>query len=193
MIRSFLAFDISEEVRKSLGGLIETLRSQTKEVKWVKPENFHVTAKFFGNIDEDKMIPLIQEVVEKNIKGVDPVLLSCQGVGAFPTWQRPRVFWADLKGESASLIQLQKNLEGGFERMGFPKEDREFKMHLTIGRLTGRPKYASWMGVLEKMRDVVFGHVRIDHLTLYKSQLTKQGPVYTPLSRFDFSITPSTS
>lgn len=192
MIRSFLAFDISEEIKKSLGGLITTIRSQTEGVKWVKPENFHVTAKFFGNIDEEKMIPLIQEVVEKNIKGVEPVLLSCQGVGAFPTWQRPRVLWAGLKGESASLIQLQKSLDEGFSKIGFSKEDREFKMHLTMGRLTGRPKYASWMGTLEKMRDSVFGQVGIDHLTLYKSQLTKQGPIYTPLNRFYFSTTSST-
>ena len=55
MIRSFLAFDISEEVKKSLGSLVETIKSQSKEVKWVEPQNFHVTLKFFGNIDEEKL------------------------------------------------------------------------------------------------------------------------------------------
>jgi len=186
MIRAFLAFDISEEVKKSLGALVETLRSQAKEVKWAEPKNFHVTVKFFGNVDEEKLLESISTVVGKNTVGLKPVSLSCVGIGCFPKWQYPRVIWAGLMGESQGLIHLQKSLEASFETLGFPKEGREFKLHLTLGRVRVMPRNASWIKTLEAMKGKKFGETIVDHLTLYKSVLTKQGPIYTAVKEFKF-------
>lgn len=190
MIRVFLAFDISEEVKKSLSHFMEPLRRQSSGVKWVEPQNIHVTVKFFGNVDEEKILPAIQKTIEENCGDGKPVTLTCEGIGCFPSWQRPRVIWAGLKGGVQDLMDLQRRLEGSFETLGFPKEDRDFKTHLTLARIKFLPKERGWLKTLEAMPERVFGKVVIDHLTLYKSQLTKRGPIYTSLKEFPFKNQP---
>lgn len=174
-IRVFLAFDISEEIKKNLGVLIETLRSQAKEVKWVDPQNFHGTVKFYGEVDEEKSLPQIEKNIQEKAAGLKPVTLTCQGIGAFPKWESPRVLWAGLVGEVSSLIQLQKELGADYEGL-----------HITIARAKSKPAFTSWMRPLAAMSARVFGEMRIDHLTLYKSELTKGGPIYTSLKEFPF-------
>lgn len=186
MIRAFLAFDISEEVKKNLASFMEPLRSQTAGVKWVEPQNLHVTIKFFGNIDEEKILPAIQKTIEENCGDGKPVTLTCEGIGCFPTWHAPRIIWAGLKGETQSLITFQSQLEEAFAKLGFEKENREFKMHLTLGRIKGPLKNRNWLRTLETLATQDFGRTAIDHLTLYKSQLTKGGPIYTSLKEFLF-------
>ena len=183
MIRTFLAFDISEEVQKNLGILIETIRPQSKEVKWFEPGNFHVTSKFFGNTEEDQLGP-IGSLIEKELVGFKTVRLKCVGIGCFPKWQYPKVIWAGLRGETQGLIDLQKKLEESFVPLGFPKENREFKLHLTLGRVRIQPKSDGWVKTLEGLNEKLFGETVVDHLTLYKSELTKKGPIYTAIREF---------
>lgn len=184
MIRAFLAFDISDEVKQALASFIEPLVNQTRGVKWVEPKNYHVTAKFFGSIDEEKMLPSIQKTIEENLGEAQPVTLFCEGIGAFPRWEYPKVIWAGLKGEAEGLIALQKNLETAFEKLGFPKENREFNLHLTLARVKNLKRPTAWIRDLERMVATKFGTVTVDHLTLYKSQLTKVGSIYTKIRVF---------
>ena len=101
MTRTFLAFDISDEVKKNLGALIETIKLQSKEAKWIVPKNFHVTLKFFGNVDE-ATLSKITGIVEGAVQGAKPVLLHCVGIGAFPKWESPRVLWAGLAKQTST-------------------------------------------------------------------------------------------
>lgn len=192
MIRLFLAFDISDEVKKNLGALVETLRPQSLSfqaggVKWVDPKNFHVTLKFFGSVEEEEQLPAVQKVIEKNTAVFKPVALTCEGLSAFPDWRTPRVIWAGLKGEGRPLIELQKKLEEDFETLGFKKENREFALHLTLARIKVLPRQRSWLETLQAMPTKNYGAVVVDHLTLYKSTLTKAGPIYTAIQPFRFS------
>ncbi|MBI4224310.1 MAG: RNA 2',3'-cyclic phosphodiesterase, partial [Deltaproteobacteria bacterium] len=100
MIRAFLALDISDEVKKNLADFIEPTQAQTSGIKWVEPKNYHVTFKFFGNVDEEKMKPRIERIVETNVGALSPVSLSAVGIGCFPKWEYPRVIWAGLQGET---------------------------------------------------------------------------------------------
>lgn len=186
MTRMFLAMDISDAVKKNLGDFTEGFRAKTKGVKWVEPANYHVTFKFFGNVDEEKTRPKIEKIIEENVKAVSPVSLACIGIGCFPKWELPRVIWAGLQGEAESLLDLQRKLEEDFEPLGFPRENREFKLHLTLARMKGPLGDRAWLKTLEGLAQQAFGEVLADHLTLYKSQLTKAGPIYTALKQFPF-------
>ena len=187
MIRAFLAFDISEEIKKNLLNFVTPIRPQAKNIKWMEPKNYHVTLKFFGNIDEQKSVPAIEKIVKANLVDLLPIKLRCEGIGCFPKWERPKVIWADLKGEAQNLIALQNRLENDFEKLGFPKEDREFTLHLTLARIKAHPKKPGWLSILKASPQTQFGQLSVDHLTLYKSLLTKEGAVYTALKSFSFS------
>lgn len=188
VIRAFLAFDISEEVQKKLGGLVESLRHQARGVKWTKPENFHVTLKFFGDVDEAVQRPAIEAMVANRVQSLRTAHLTCVGIGAFPDWRVPKVIWAGLKGDCPSLFDFQRGLEEDFLKMGFPKENRVFRLHLTFGRVRFKPRDAAWVHTLEAMRETHFGRSVVDSVTLYKSQLTKEGSVYTALREFKFNV-----
>ncbi|MDZ4225039.1 MAG: RNA 2',3'-cyclic phosphodiesterase, partial [bacterium] len=97
-----------------------------------------------------------------------------------------RVLWAGLEGRIEGLAGLRERLEGEFEKVGFEREKREFKPHLTIVRIKVPPKNDSWLKTLEGMKERSFGETQVDHLILYKSELTKEGPVYTALKVFPF-------
>jgi len=185
-IRSFLAFDITDEIRRELGTMIQLFEQKTMGVKWVKPELMHCTMKYFGNVEEDLLMGDISRVIEETVKHQAPIHLRSVGIGVFPNWRYPRVIWAGIAGETEAAVALHERLKSAFVRFGFNEDKRDaFRLHLTIGRAKTLLKNKEmFINLVEKLADREFGEFIIDHLTLYKSVLTREGPVYTALKEF---------
>jgi 2'-5' RNA ligase len=184
-IRSFLAFDLTDEVREELSQIIALLSPKAKEIRWVKPELMHCTMKFFGDVEEELLTGDLSRVIEETVKYQSPIHLKGVGIGVFPNWRYPRVIWAGLTGEVEAAISLHERLETVFEPYGLTKDERAFRLHLTLGRAKSPLKNcAALVTLVEKLVDKEFGEFDIDHLTLYKSVLTREGPVYTVLREF---------
>ncbi|MFH0798605.1 MAG: RNA 2',3'-cyclic phosphodiesterase [Pseudomonadota bacterium] len=185
-LRSFLAFDINDEMRAELASIIALLSPKAKGVRWVKPELMHCTLRFFGDVEEDMLVGNLSEVIEREIRHQTPIHLTGRGVGAFPNWRYPRVLWAGLAGETEAMMSLHAKLAAAFEEFDLPKDRREFRLHLTLGRMKSAPRDSGpLMQLVEKLADREFGELDIRTLTLYKSVLTKEGPIYTGLKTFN--------
>src|ERR1700692_971835 len=107
-MRLFVALEIPAAVRENLAGLIDELRgadasSSKNKARWVRPENLHVTLKFIGNVDADKLDSIRNALAEVRSEG--GVELNFRGLGFFPNEKRPRVFWAGIEA-SANLAPL---------------------------------------------------------------------------------------
>lgn len=187
-VRSFLAFDIPDEMKAELATLIELLSAKAKEIKWVNPHNIHGTVKFFGDVEEEVLMGDLSRVLEKELARQAPFTLGGVGIGVFPNWRYPRVIWAGLVGETESAISLHQRLETALSSFNLKRDHRKsFRMHLTLGRVKARLKDPEpLMTFVEKQVDRSYGELTVDRLTLYKSVLTKEGPVYTPLKQFTF-------
>ncbi len=186
MIRAFIAVDIPEEVRRELEELKSRLEPHEKNVKWVPAKNIHITLKFLGNIPEDR-IPDIEEVIHRLLLNRRSIRLRAKSAGAFPSLKRIRVIWAGIDGDISELRSLQHNLEVELEKIGFPKDERSFKPHLTLGRLkspSGSPSLAKAIAGLYSFSGSEF---TVDHITLYKSILKPSGAVYEVLAKVPFS------
>lgn len=184
-IRSFLAFDISDEMKSELASIISFLSSKVNAVRWIDPKKMHCTVRFFGDVEEDLLLGKVSDVIEREVRHQSPISLNGRGIGVFPNWRYPRVLWAGLHGDTESVISLHARLEEAFEEFGFKNDKRALRLHLTLGRAKPRFKGGkALMQVVEKMGEKEFGMITIDSLTLYKSVLTKEGPVYTPLRKF---------
>lgn len=183
-IRSFLAFDISDEVKENLTKLIADFSKKEKGIKWIPPENMHVTMKFFGSIDQDQLLGPVSNTIEDIVKKFKATTLACQGIGVFPNWKYPRIVWAGFIGDIDNIIDMQTMIEGGLETYDLHKDEREFRLHLTIGRASGSLKNSPIMELAERLGPIALGLVNVDRLVLYKSMLTKQGAVYTNLKEF---------
>jgi 2'-5' RNA ligase len=185
IIRSFLAFDIPPKLKAELASAIDLLSPKIKGIKWVEPSRMHCTIRFFGYVEEELLIGKLSEVIESEVRHQAPIHLEGHGLGIFPNWRYPRVIWAGLIGETDSMISLHAKLEEAFLQFGFKKDPRALRLHLTLGRAKSALKdKESLVGMVEKMAEHEFSSFDINELVLYKSELTREGPIYTALRRF---------
>src|SRR5215813_8084346 len=134
--RMFCAFELPEDLRVKIKEHSQRVREAVPEAaaSWSRPENIHLTVKFFGNVDQAK-IRAISAAAERVVKEFSAIQIAVGGTGVFPKPNRPQVLWIGIHDASGLLSQLHKRLEDEFAREGFPKEDRAFRPHLTIARI----------------------------------------------------------
>jgi 2'-5' RNA ligase len=187
-VRLFVALEIPSAVRDNLAALINDLRaadasSSKSKARWERPENLHVTLKFIGNVDPGKLDAIRAALAD--ICSSRVVELRFRGLGFFPNEKRPRVLWAGIDA-SPNLRPLADEIDARLEKLGIPRETREFSPHLTLARFDPP-------GVSEKLRAAVqenaareFGVVRTSEFHLFESKTRPTGAEYTRLSSFFF-------
>lgn len=185
-VRSFLAIDPPEAVRRNIARIQEALKRNIRgTISWVRPEGMHLTLKFLGNIGESDVQAVAAAVAGP--AAATPVLkLNVQGLGVFPGPRRPRVLWIGTGGDIERLIALQKAVDLGCEACGFTKEERPFQAHLTLARIKSPQGVAGIERMLAEKGTGAAGAFEARSLTLFKSELTRKGAVYTELLRFPF-------
>ncbi len=179
MKRIFVAIDISAEARRHVSDYITELREKISNVRvgWELPEKLHLTLKFLSEIDETQLSDLT-EAVDKTAKQISDFKLRVSKTGAFPSEKNARILWLGLEDESKSLQKLNEILETECERIGFIREKRSFKPHLTIARL--REPHKS-KGLIEKHLQNEFesDEFTVSEITVYESRLQKTGSIYS--------------
>ncbi|MBU1712476.1 MAG: RNA 2',3'-cyclic phosphodiesterase [Proteobacteria bacterium] len=179
-IRAFVALKLPENIISSIKKIQEDLKLYRFPVRWVRPEKMHLTIKFFGEIAESD-IKNIGAAMNNCAGSYAPLSLSAKGVGVFPGIAHPRVIWAGISGEASLLFDLRNALENRFEEIGFKKEDRPFKEHLTLGRFRERVDSGKLIEALRKFQSFESEIFVAEKIYLYKSDLEPEGPVYTEL------------
>jgi len=184
-IRSFIAIKLSEEAKKGLTRLRKELeRDEHRFVKWVDPGGIHLTLKFLGNIPS-KRITEITGAIEEAAQGISPFHLEISGLGAFPSLRQARVLWVGIGGEVDKLSRLQQNIDSALAVLGFANEERSFVPHLTLARIRQGASPPDRRSFGELVGSAVFEdkyHIKVEAISLMRSQLTPAGAIYTCLS-----------
>ena len=180
MIRSFLAIELPEAIRRKIEEVQKDLKLSHADVRWVNPENIHLTLKFFGNIDESRVDPIVKSL-KGPVQTTSPFSVSIRGMGSFPHFKNPRVIWMGLREGKEVLAALQKSADGELIKIGFEQEGRDFHPHLTLGRVKSNRGRDELIGRMEKYREEEFGNFRVERLVLFESDLKPSGPIYTRL------------
>ncbi len=183
-IRSFIAVDLPDEVLARLVRFIDRTSKGTKGFSWVTGEKIHLTLRFLGAIEET-VLKSVSERLNPVVSAQTPLALQVRGVGFFPSVQRPRIVWAGLEGEIDTLRLLQGKIEAVLEGLEVhPREDREFKAHLTLARVKDFRTATGVARILQSTKEAEFGDFVVNSLFLYKSDLTPKGSRYTKLDEF---------
>lgn len=180
MLRSFLAIELPATILKRIEEVQKDLKSSRADVRWVSPENIHLTLKFFGTIEES-IIESIIKLTEGPVQGTLLFSLKIQGMGAFPSLKNPRVIWIGFQEGKEIVVAIQKQLEREFEKIGFQPENRPFHPHLTLGRMRSNRGKDELVRGMERYREEEFGNFQVEKIVLFKSELRPTGPIYTPL------------
>src|SRR3990172_6754913 len=183
-IRAFIAIELPDEIRQSLGQLETQLKAGgQRQVRWVNPESIHLTLKFLGNISSGR-VDEITGAMEAAAREITPFTIDVQGTGVFPNIRRARVAWVGLGGDTDKLLQLQKNIETSLEPLGFAAEARDFTPHLTLARVNEQasPEERQQFGELVTGTKFEGSSIRVEAISLIRSQLNKGGAVYSRLA-----------
>jgi len=178
LIRTFIAIEIPDPVRRQIDRLLRKIRPLAESVKWVSPKNVHITLKFFGEIPP-MQIRRIKQKLESTIEESEPFQLHFKQIGAFPNFNRPRTLWTGIQGNEKELIDLKQRLDGRLETIGFEKESKPFHPHLTLGRVRHGRNPLIDIDALER-QFFRSDNFTVKRVVLMKSELQKFGPIYTP-------------
>lgn len=184
-MRTFIAIELPERIKKKIEEVQAPLRKTDTFVSWVKPTNIHVTLKFLGEVPEEK-INEVFSATGKALEGAKKFTMSLKGMGAFPDFRRPRVIWIGAGSGEKELSYLANRIEEEMEKIGFPKEDRKFSAHFTIGRVKS-PKNIEKLMELVKLSDFQTEEIEVNEVVVMKSQLHPAGAIYTPLKKMQLS------
>jgi 2'-5' RNA ligase len=176
--RIFIAINLPDEIKKKFDLVIEKLKKLNPDygIKWVKPENLHLTLHFFGDLNE-KQIDLVEEGIEEITKGIKSFEMTTGDFGCFPNEQEPHVFFASIE-DTETIHDLIGKLEMTLENLGYKVDARPWQAHLTLGRIKDRSR-CKITGV--KISAENFSVKSID---LMESELTPNGPVYSIIKSF---------
>ena len=183
--RTFIAVAALDEVHVAALAAIDRLRAAAEGIKWVEPDNLHWTLQFLGDLSDVEMAEVCLRTV-RVAKRHEAFTLEAHGVGAFPSVQRPRTLWLGAGEGSEALVTLQEDIEESLSSLGFRKEQRQFVPHLTIGRAASRGGSGGGLVLSErlaKLADYDGGVMGVDEVTVYASELTRDGPQYHILAR----------
>ncbi|HUU03632.1 MAG TPA: RNA 2',3'-cyclic phosphodiesterase [Myxococcota bacterium] len=184
--RTFIAVNFAASVLDALADLQGLLRKSLGDrtgIKWVSPANIHLTLQFLGQVDTE-LLPLLIEELSGAFSKNDPFEVGLRGAGCFPSPSRPRVIWAGITDGAQDLEALYAATLRMTEPMGFEREKRPFKPHLTLGRVKDPGKLGNISGAITRFELHQVGSCQIDCVDLMASELRPRGPVYTTLDSF---------
>ena len=180
-MRTFIAIEIPTEVKSALAALQTELRRAGADVSWTKPENIHLTLNFLGEVDE-RRIGEVENVCVASAAEFQPFTLSLNDTGVFPNVRQPRVLWVGLAGEIGKTSEMRKRLDDGLALLGFEREEKDFRPHLTIGRVKSNRKIRELLALAGACQVPASPFV-VTEIVLMKSELHPAGARYTPVAR----------
>ncbi len=189
-LRTFVAVEVTPEIRAQTLRLIERLRALQAKVTWTKGPNLHYTLKFLGDVPSEKTNDICRAVQEA-VAPFSPFEIVAQGVGAFPSVSHPRTLWLGAREGAEQMELVFQAVERLLEPLGFAREYRRFTPHITLGRVreSGIATLNELSALLKKHADFDAGAMTVDSVTVFSSTLGRDGPTYEVLSHAEFRST----
>lgn len=186
IVRLFVAIEIDQAARKVVREIQQALVPKCAGVKWTPPELVHLTVKFLGDVP-DGDVAGVGEAVSRATKASAPFELGVESVGCFPPSGSVRIVWIGAGDSSGRLKSLVERVEAEMEELSFPRENRPFAAHLTIGRAKEDRSGGAVRAAVAAAKLKPFVQ-SVTSVTLMSSVLSPKGPTYTPVHRATLGI-----
>ena len=189
-MRLFVALEIPAAVRDNLAAQIKELRHlpaplADKRLRWVRPENLHVTLKFIGEVEAARLDGIRRALTAIGLDA--PVGLELRGLGFFPDERYPHVLWVGLNA-SGNLPVLARDIDRALEGQGIARDQRAFTPHLTLARFEPRAFDEKLRTAIQKNSQREFGAFEAREFHLIQSKLQPSGAAYTSLAAFPLTL-----
>lgn len=182
-MRAFLALEPSSDVRARLVAAQAALARHRAAVRWARNDQLHVTVKFLGDV-EDAALDALRRALAPALAGTAALAADVLGLGAFPDPRRPRVLWAGV--ECAALAAIAHAVDAAAAAVGVAPEARPFHAHVTLGRVRAGTSSGALRHAIEARATEAFGACVFRELVAFRSDLRRDGALYTKLWSIPF-------
>ena len=184
-MRTFVAIEISRQFRREIAGIITSMKNgmhlRKHDIKWVSPDNIHLTLKFLGEVKDREITDVCKAVADAAVQS-EPFELQPDEIGTFG---RPaRVLWIGIM-DNPLLMQLQETIEQNLANLGFKPENRKYCPHLTVARMKNNHAGHEIQNYVSGMEKAEFSIFDVNSVSVFKSDLTSDGPVYTLMNKVE--------
>jgi RNA 2',3'-cyclic 3'-phosphodiesterase len=188
-IRAFIGFRMSAEVAQAIAAFVDHLKHHVAGdgIIWVDPHNIHLTLRFLGDAVDLHMITPLIEVLKAIAGETRPFAIRVQGLGVFPSSQRPRTVWVGIVSEE--LKKLAVRVDRAAVQCGFHSEPRPFAPHITIARLRKIKHWKALREVLGERVSLAFGSLTVDRISIYRSIKEGEARIYEDIASFPLAST----
>jgi 2'-5' RNA ligase len=176
-MRLFIAINFTAKDRQRIYSAARKMREAELPVRWVDPDQLHLTLKFLGEVRPERA-DRVKEAVARVAEKTQPFDMLLGGAGAFPTMRRPKVVWLGVEA-SAELRCLKHDLEWELAPLGFEREVRAFHPHVTLGRATNVSRAGDFRDFETLVNDMSFQRsVTVRTVDVMESHLSSKGARY---------------
>lgn len=184
VLRTFVAVPLPEAVRASVFSVARSLAGELPAVRWSrKVENLHITIKFLGPVEADRVDGLGAELAGP-MRALPRFEIELRGMGAFPTIRRANVVWAGIDDRTGGLARIAETVETVTARLGIgEREARPFRAHVTVGRCEKRSGGIDARRAIGSLQERSFGRVAVGEVHVYESRLGGEGSTYVLRAR----------
>lgn len=185
-MRLFLAIDPDDATRRAVASVRGALAAavarseRPPRIAWVKDDAAHVTLRFLGELDASGVERITQALAPP--LDIAPFVLAWTHLGSFPGGLRPRVVWLGAARGGEPFAALVQQLDARLDAIVEQRRERAARPHITIGRIKEGGQGMDWPALLAATACPIT-ETHVDHVTLYASTLSAQGPTYTAVSR----------
>lgn len=181
LTRAFICVKLPQTHAEVLGAWLDARRADCRGIRWVSAKTLHITLKFCGEIELETLSAICGLLRKEKLGG--KFSLSLSGVGGFPKLSSPRVIWSGINGDIEKLGKLHRAVEEYAHRCGVAKE-KKFSPHITLGRRKETGALAKNIVASLQKDKIELPEWSVEEIIMMKSELTRDGPVYTPLELF---------
>jgi 2'-5' RNA ligase len=183
-MRTFIAIEIPNEIKQQIAAAQAGFRNADIDASWPRPEGIHLTLKFLGEVPETQTSDIVR-ALQNSVRGMRPFRIEIGGAGAFPNARNARVLWIGVTGEMEELNRLQAGVEDAMARIGFDREDKPFKPHLTLARIKYIRSRDRWLAAMDQVKDIRLAGFEVESISLMKSELKRTGAKYAEIAKIE--------
>jgi len=177
----FIAIDLPENLKEKILGVIKNFDKTVANINFVTDENLHITLKFLGEVREDDVNSIVN-ILSNIAKEKEEYNLNVNGFGFFGNPKFIKTLWLGIHEGKNETIELMEDLNVKLENV--KREDFKPSPHLTVGRVKTADNHSGLINEIRKLKDIDIGTFHVKEITLKKSVLTPEGPVYSDIKSF---------
>ena len=186
-MRIFIGLKLDKNVQDEIEKFLKPFKKLSSPIRWVKPQNIHITLKFIGEVPGEKYSQMEENLTAATFN-TGPFNLTLAGCGKFGKKESLNILWTGI-APNQKLEHIYNTIEDTLEKSGIEKETRPFKPHITVGRNKKNFNFKSFFKIIEEKKDLPITEFTVDGFQLFKSRLTPSGPVYSILKEIPLVAT----